>query len=119
MTLDEVFEDLILIVSEVGAQVYVPAESERFFTEMVEQFDGSRQDLLDHVSSSVGTWFKCFRTRPEWIQEAEWQFHDGRPMMFVGQISVPAGRSGFHDDAAFYLFYDPETGVTKNVIQVA
>ncbi len=25
---------------------------------------------------------------PEWMQEQDWQFHNGKPMCFVGQMEV-------------------------------
>ena len=56
---------------------------------------------------------------PEWIQEAEWQFADGKPMVFVGQIDVPHAKGVFHDDASFFIFWSPDTGEVRGTIQVA
>ncbi len=119
MTLDDVYEELLGMVSEVGAQVSVPLESEEFFSGMVTEFTGSREQFLDFVRENLRRWFRTVHTSPQWIQEAEWQFSDGKPMVFVGQIDVPREKGLFHDDASFYVFWNPVTGETKNVIQVA
>jgi hypothetical protein len=119
MTLDEVYSELLELVSSHGTQLTVPIEAEEFFARQVELFQGSREQLLDHVRASLPSWFRSVGDRPRWIQEAEWQFAGGAPMIFVGQIDVPAGKGIYHDDAAFFLFVDPRSGETKAVVQVA
>ena len=119
VTLDDVYEDLIALVSEVGAQADVPAEAEAFFSELVAAFPGEREEFVQHARKNLRDWFRAVNAYPVWVQEAEWPFSNGRPMVFVGQIDVPAGKGLFHDDAAFYVFWDPETGDTREVIQVA
>lgn len=118
MTLDDVYTELLYIVSSVGARIEVPEECEVFLARIVEQFNGGRQELLDYVKKNVESWFCCLDYRPRWIQEAEWQFHDGKPMMFLGQLDI-AKNILFHDDASVFLFYSCDTGITKNVIQVS
>jgi len=119
MTLDDVYADLTRIVSEVGAQVDVPIEREVFFSQMLEGFADHREQFLDYVTKNVQEWFRVVEHGPRWLQEGEWQFSGGRPMVFVGQIDIPAARQFFHDDAAFFVFWNPETGETKTLVQVA
>lgn len=119
MTLDNVYEKLVMLVSNAGAQVDVPAESETFFTEIVESFTGTEEELLAYVKANLSTWFKCLDTEPEWLQEAEWQFSNGKPMTFVGQLMFSPEQTGLHDATRFSLFWDHATGATKTVIQVA
>jgi hypothetical protein len=119
MTLDEVYDDLIRMVSEVGAQVDVPIEAEAFFSEKVRGFSGDRQEVLDQVRQSLRTWFRAVDQYPAWLQEAEWPFSGGRPMIFVGQIDVPAATRMLHDDASFFVFWDPDSGEVRTLIQVA
>jgi hypothetical protein len=118
MILDDVYPELIQIVSTIGAQVDVPIEAEEFFAEIISNFEGTKQELLTFVESQIRTWFQSLSDPPAWIQEAEWQFDGGRPMIFVGQINVAAGTL-FHDDAAFFLFFSPQSGITKSIVQVA
>jgi hypothetical protein len=119
MTLDDVYSELLELVSPFGAQLTAPIEAEEFFGREVESFAGSRESLLDHIRTNLPDWFRAVGDRPRWIQEAEWQFSGGKPMVFVGQIDVPAGKSVYHDDASFFVFVDPASGETKTVIQVA
>jgi len=119
MTFNDVYEDLLVIVSEAGARPDMPYEAEIFFTQLVDGFEGSRDELLDHVRANVVTWFRSLDAPPDWLQDAEWAFFDGRPMVFVGQIELPPERTGLHDAAAFFVFWDREAGVTETVIQIA
>ena len=118
MTLDEVFDDLVVIVSEVGAQVDVPREAATFFTAIAAGFD-TREDFLRYAKEHARTWFVSIAGPPDWLQESEWAFDDGKPMVFVGHLDVPASAGYMHDDARFFLFWNPENGTTKSVIQTS
>jgi hypothetical protein len=120
LTLDDVYEELLTIVSERGARVDVPIESERFFSRLVEGFQGTREQLIEYVRANVPRWFRWTGQPPEWIQDAEWQFtDDGRPMVFLGQVDVPARSGILHDDGRVYVFIDPKGGEVKTITQVA
>lgn len=120
MNLDDVYHDLLTIVSERGARVDVPIESERFFTKLVESFPGTREQLLEHVRAKAPHWFRWIGEPPDWIQDSEWQFAgDGQPMAFVGQLPIPPGARIFHDEARIFVFIDPSSGEVKTVTQVA
>jgi len=118
MTLDDVYKELLVVASEAGTQIDVPIESEQFFEGLLSGFSGSKDEFIEHVRANIGEWFRCVGEGPRWIQEAEWQFHDGQPMVFLGQIDIPKSAGLFHDDASVLAFLSP-CGVTKNVIQVA
>lgn len=119
MTLDDVYDELLQIVSDVGASLTVPIESEEFFSEIVEHFTGTKEDLLLFIQSNIKSWFVFVHSEPNWIQNPEWKFFNGKPMVFVGQIPISKEQGLFHDDASFYVFWDPKTGVTDTLIQVA
>jgi hypothetical protein len=119
MTLDDVYEELLPIVSEVGAQVDVPIESEQFFEELADTFAGSSAEFVEYVRANLRSWFVCLNEEPSWLQEGEWQFANGKPMVFVGEMILPPEKTGLHDDAGFFVFWDRNTGETKTVIQVA
>lgn len=120
MVLDDVYEDLLAIISERGARVTVPIESERFFSRLVEGFAGTREALFEHVRTNVARWFRCIDQPPEWIQDAEWQFTaTGNPMVYLGHVDVPANSGVFHDEGRVFVFIDPDGDEVKTVTQVA
>ncbi len=113
---DDVYEDVLSAVSNVGADL--SHECEEFLAGIRTNFSGDDYQFVDFVRANTANWFRCVSSYPEWIQNAEWQFHNGKPMLFVGQIALPASAGIFHDEAAIFVFLS-ETGVIKNVIQVA
>ena len=119
MTFDDLYLDLLVVVSEAHARPDVPIQSEQFFTKTLENFQGSSEDYIAYVKEHLKDWFRCNDKPPVWMQDAEWQFSDGYPMLFVGQIDVPSTSGLFHDDASFYIFYSLENGETKTIIQTA
>jgi hypothetical protein len=116
MTFNEMLPDLYELVSPTGAMPDSPLEAEEFFTQLVAQFS-DRASLRQHVATHVPQWFRSLRQPPDWIQNPEWLWEGGKPMVFVGSIDAPRGT--FHDDARFYVFWSPGIGTTKCVIQVA
>ncbi len=119
MSLDDLSPDLWMIVSEVYARPDVPIESEGFFEDIANSFQGSKEECLSYIRNHVKNWFRCSNKPPTWIQEAEWQFSNGKPMIFVGQVDVSASSGLFHDDASFYTFYSPENDEIKTLVQVS
>ena len=117
MILDEVFDEVQELVGHTGARI--SEEIEPFLRKEIERFSGARNELLAHVRKNASAWFRSARQPPEWIQDADWQVWDERPMLFLGQLDIPKDAGLFHDDASVYVFLSPETGVTETVIQVA
>jgi hypothetical protein len=60
--------------------------------------------------------FRFASQPPEWIQSPEWPVVNGKPLVFLGQLEV---EHYFHDEAAVFVFHDPDTGECQTVIQVA
>jgi hypothetical protein len=116
---DDLYQDVLELVSRAGARIECPAECEEFLDQVIAAHQGTRGELIEYMIANVGNWFKCVNEGPRWIQEAEWQFFDGRPMVFIGQHDILRSEFLFHDDASFYVFYSPEHGVTKTIVQVA
>src|SRR5579859_4843399 len=116
MTFEELIPDLFELLNRAGARPDFPIEAETFFSELVASLrdrDECRRYLEEHLTD----WFRSLAGRPEWLQGAEWQWAEGKPMTFVGSLDAPAGT--FHDDARFYLFWSPETGIIRCIIQVS
>lgn len=95
-------------------------ESEKYFIKLLEKYKEYNNDELKKVLKEVlKKDFKLLNEQPDWIQDPEWQFNNGVPMIFVGQIEVKQNRKVFHDDAIFYVFWDSEDGETKTIIQLS
>jgi hypothetical protein len=123
--LDDLLDDdstmtaIFAIVTPLGAVPGRPLEGREFLDRAVRDFDGDAQGFVAYLATQAPLWFRSLSQPPEWIQEAEWQFHEGKPMTFVGQVEVPAAVGVFHDDARFFVFWDQHDGATRTVIQVA
>jgi hypothetical protein len=116
MSFEEMIPDLCDIVSRVGARPDVPLEAEEFFAEVVARFS-DRAECRRYIEDHVFEWFRCLRDRPDWIQDPDWPWEKGKPMVFVGSIDAP--QETFHDDARFFVFWSPDVGTTRCIIQVA
>lgn len=119
MKFDDVYMDLLDVGMEFNVDISSSRESQDFFSRIVETFNGSKEELLEYARNNMSIWFRTVEKLPEWIQNPEWQFLDRKPMVFVGQINVPYSRGWFHDEASFYIFWAPDTGETRSVIQVS
>jgi hypothetical protein len=60
--------------------------------------------------------FKYLNKPPKWIQSPDWPIRDGKPLVFIGQLTVDAPEL-FHDEGAVYLFFDPAKGDFETVAQ--
>ncbi|HLX64163.1 MAG TPA: hypothetical protein VKX17_23015 [Planctomycetota bacterium] len=105
--------------NEFGFDPLGSVEIEDYFVNLLNEYDGMDSEFAAWVRPQLSCWFVCFGSLPRWIQTANWPVVDSRPMVFVGQIDIPAATSPFHDEASFYLFYDPPTGDTRTIIQVS
>ena len=114
MTFDDAYDVLLDVISRCGARPGYEAED--FLTKFVANFS-DMETLRASLEENAPKWFRCLGALPEWIQEADWPWFDGKPMVFVGSIDAPSGT--FHDDGRFFLFWSPKTGITDCVIQVA
>lgn len=119
MDFDSVYDELLDIVTTFGVDVDAPLESREFFEQVVANFFGTREELLTYIRINMPTWFRSVSERPDWLQSSDWQFSNGRPMIFIGQIDVLPNSGLFHDQARFFIFWHPEWDETKTVLQVA
>lgn len=94
-------------------------ESEKYFLNLLSKYQNMDGDLVTLLREDIKKDFRVLDKKPRWIQDPEWQFNNGRPMEFVGQLEIKQEKTGLHDDAIFYVFWDRETGITKTIIQVA
>ncbi len=52
---------------------------------------------------------------PRWVQSPNWPIREGRPLVFMGQVTV---ENYFHDRAVLFVFHDPEAEEFVTVAQV-
>jgi hypothetical protein len=51
---------------------------------------GSPSDQREWLRPRIASLFECLDTRPNWIERSHpWPFLNGKPMVFIGQVSVP------------------------------
>lgn len=112
--LDSIYTLLLPVTHERGADVDVD-----FLAPIAETFDGTSEEFVEYVRDRASEWYRSLGDGPNWMQEPEWQYFEGRPMVFVGALERRPRETGLHDDAVFYVFWDPPTGVTQTVIQLA
>jgi hypothetical protein len=116
MIANEIYSDLLAAVSNVGADL--TGDCEQFLSDLRTSFQGTDEEFVQHVQANVDRWFRVVNSFPEWIQNADWQFHRGKPMVFVGATPIPKAAGLFHDEACVFVFLSDD-GVTKCVIQVS
>ena len=112
--------DLVLeVAASHGIDPTSSADLEHYFAKTLELLTEAGPDLHQRLVFQIKRDFRSVGTDPRWIQNPNWQVAGGRPMVFVGQVDVPASAGLFHDDAAFYVFWGPATGEVRGVVQVA
>lgn len=105
----ELYQHVEDVAGRLGVSPSVPVESETFFINLLQQFDGKAEDLTVWLEKQIVHHFIALGDRPKWIQGPEWPFANGVPMLFAGQIDVQKQQgeltSGlFHDDTSLYVF---------------
>ena len=114
LTLDDP-DILSLILNVAGPYEVYPLSSddaETFFNTLLSKYDGplDRQSLVDWLNHQLSTLFVCVGERPHWIQSPDWQFANGKPMVFAGQIDISQKAFPFyHDDTSLYVFIASKT----------
>lgn len=93
-------------------------ESEMYFISLLSKYKDNVENMFVLLRKEVQKDFRVVDKKPIWTQDPEWQFSDGMPMEFIGQIEVKKDKINLHDDAIFYVFWNRETGETKTVIQI-
>jgi hypothetical protein len=85
-------------------------ESENFFRHLLTQYaeEADPANISQWLQEQITKYFIAVGERPKWIQNPEWPFADGKPMIFVGQIDLSVQNEVvskiYHDDTSLYLF---------------
>jgi hypothetical protein len=104
---------------EFGFDPLSSVEMEAYFACLLDHSPDTGEGLLEWIRPQVAQAFRCLVAAPRWIQNPNWQLHAGRPMQFIGQLDVTRAVGLFHDDASFYVFFDPPTGICRTIVQVS
>ena len=110
---------LLDLGAEYGFDPTSSIEMEEFFCRLIGGFDGSGEGMHEWLRKGVEEAFRYVSSRPDWIQNPDWPISRSGPMLFVGQVIAPPVPNIFHDDAAFYVFFEPSTGETRTVMQIS
>src|SRR5262245_3419548 len=86
----EVYGWLLTGCSKYGIDPSVPIESEDYFRNLLSQYSGEndRAQFIAWLEKHITNNFVTLARRPEWIQNPEWPFSNGLPMIYVGQIDI-------------------------------
>lgn len=111
---DSIYMPLLEAISSVGADM--TDECQDFLNDQLSKFPYSESEFVAFACKHAKEWFLSCNLPPEWIQNAEWQFDEGRPMCFVGQLSILPTVGMFHDEAVIFVF---AKGNVKTIIQIS
>ena len=107
----ETYKLLLSVCSQYQVDPSSSLESESFFRNLLSQYNGSSdtESITGWLSEQIAQWFIAIGERPKWIQSSEWQFIDGVPAIFAGQIDISTQNNEvasklFHDDTSYYVF---------------
>ena len=86
-------------------------ETEDFFRDLLAQYSGDSNPtrIAIWLERQITQHFIAIGIRPRWIQNPEWPFANGKPMIFAGQIDLSVQNGEvvsqiFHDDTSLYVF---------------
>lgn len=93
-------------------------EMEEYFKTIIDEYgDLEKKEMKEKIRDRVKNEFIALRKRPSWVQNPEWPIHNGKPMIFIGQLTKGYNTLGISFDMVFYVFYDPKDGCVKTIIQ--
>lgn len=107
-----------LVVSMLSAQPkWLDVPTDYFSMQLMPHIDGrSGAELHSWIRGELEARFRYASQPPRWIQSPAWPIRDGRPLVFLGEVRL---NDYLHDEAAWYLFDDPDGGGIEVVTQVA
>ena len=116
LTLEDVgtYSTLFEIAKKYGVDPSSSLQSEAFFESLLKSYPGrfdDKEEIATWLDARVQQHFVALDQRPEWIQDPEWAFADGKPMVFAGQINISTEKQSlplFHDDTSLYVFIASE-----------
>ena len=108
----DIYSLLIEVCKPYGVDPSASIDAEEFFRNLLSAYDGfdDATIIAAWMDDQVSRNFVSLSARPRWIQECERAYHEGRPMIFVGQIDLNQAERErvvptlYHDDTSFYLF---------------
>ena len=73
-----------------------------------------KSELIGYIKDKIKSDYVCLKKKPTWIQSPDWQYHNGKPMVFAAQIDLC---DLFHDKSNLYVFIDKDDGTVTCVTQ--
>ena len=115
--MEDTLELLYELCEELDIDPLSSSESENYFYSLLSAYQGKKEELEPYLKGQIKKDFKFLKEMPEWLQGQDWQFHNGKPMCFVGQMEAKVNQDGHIHSLMFYVFWDMDTGTTETVIQ--
>lgn len=117
----EIPEDVLKMLFELGKKLNLDPisnlETERYFFQILSKYSGDRTGLREYLKVNIEHDFRTLKEAPRWLQASDWQFNEGKPMVFVGQLDSILHRDGMVSNISFYVFWDIKKGETRTVTQ--
>ena len=101
----EIDNMILSAVTDKGAFYSATREVENYIkTNIIDTMPGfdTLNKAIKYVKEQMKIHFKCDSKTPKWIQNCEWVFEDGRPMIFKEQIG--------NTHCSQYVFYSATSG---------
>lgn len=95
------------------------ADMEAYFVRQLAAYDPDSGNLREWLQPIVKRSFRYASRPPRWIQNPQWAIGKNGPLLFLGQVDCDPIDGVFHDEASFYVFFDPASGEKKTVMQIA
>lgn len=78
---------LLTLGREFGFDPLASVELEDYFSNLLANFTGKVEHFDDWLRPQLAESFRYVTCPPSWVQGGNWQVYQGRPMLFVGQVS--------------------------------
>lgn len=83
---DEFDRFIIDRAHEFGGSLDANQDALDLWNALKEEFLASSETAEDFLTRKLPEVFKCVGPLPKWVSEPAWPFHEGKPMVFVGQL---------------------------------
>lgn len=74
----------------------------------------NKKELKEWLKNEILKQFQYVSNPPRWLQTPEWPIQNQQPLVFLGQLSI---ENYFYDEAAVYIFYNPQSKECTSLIQ--
>ena len=86
---DDIYEPLLDLCCKYDLDPEMNIDSEKYFLNAIDSFGiNDNDELIRQLEIKIKKEFVSLNSQPEWIQNPDWQFNEGKPMIFIGQLTA-------------------------------